>query len=173
MPVLDRLRGARRFLVLLLGAVAIGLLPWTAYLTASLPGQHVAHHWDLAWAGLDVFEAVALAATMAALLLRRPLLPLLAAVAGTALLCDAWFDLVTASPGDDLRWSLVRALAAELPLAALCLWIAVDSERAVVSAARASAADPPPTAPPAQPGAGPVAARTRSNAAPSAGRTSR
>jgi hypothetical protein len=91
-PVLDHLRGAQKWLLLLLGAVALGLLPWTAYLTATLPRQHVAHHWDLAWAGFDVFEAVALAATMFALLRRLPQLPLLAAVAGTALLCDAWFQ---------------------------------------------------------------------------------
>src|SRR4029453_3686673 len=71
-PVLDPLRGARKWLVLVLGAVALGLLPWTAFLTATLPGQHVAHHWDLAWAGLDVFEAASLGATLVALLQRLP-----------------------------------------------------------------------------------------------------
>ncbi|HSC50371.1 MAG TPA: hypothetical protein VLD16_08930, partial [Gaiellaceae bacterium] len=93
MPVLARLRSARTPLLLLLGAVAIGLIPWTAYLTSTLPGRQVAHHWDLAWGGLDVFEALALGATMVALLRRSPQLPLFAAIAGTALLCDAWFDL--------------------------------------------------------------------------------
>jgi hypothetical protein len=159
-PVLDHLRGAQKWLLLLLGAVALGLLPWTAYLTATLPRQHVAHHWDLAWAGFDVFEAVALAATMFALLRRLPQLPLLAAVAGTALLCDAWFDLLTASPGDDLRWSLVEAFVAELPLAALCFWIALDSDRALASAARASAAGLPPTVQPGRPAEGTERART-------------
>ena len=47
-------RVARFWLVLVLGGVAITMLPWTAYLTATLPGSEVAHHWDLAWAGLDV-----------------------------------------------------------------------------------------------------------------------
>jgi hypothetical protein len=173
MPVLDRLRHARKWLLLLLGAVVVALLPWTAFLTATLPGRHVTHHWDLAWAGFDVFEASALAATFVALGRRSFLLAPVAAVAGTALLCDAWFDLITSQPGDDLRWSLVRALAAELPLAALCFWIALDSSRAVASAARASAAAPRPTVQPAPPSESPDAARTPRTAAPSAGRTSR
>ena len=173
MHVLDRLRGARTWLLLILGAVVLALLPWTALVTATLPGRHVARHWDLAWAGLDVFEATAIAATAVALVRRSPRLPVPAAVAGTALLCDAWFDVVTAAPGDELRWSLAQALFAELPLAALCFWIALDSSRALASAARASAADPPPTVPRALPAAGPAAARTRGSAAPNAGRTSR
>jgi hypothetical protein len=159
-PVLDHLRGARKWLLLLLGAVALALLPWTAFLTATLPGQHVAHHWDLVWAGFDVFEAAALGATLVALLRRLPQLPLFAAVAGTALLCDAWFDLLTASPGNDLRWSLIEAFVAELPLAALCFWIAHDSDRALASAARASGAGLPSTVPPGRPVEGTERART-------------
>jgi len=159
-PVLDHLRGARTWLLLLLGAVALALLPWTAFLTATLPGEHVAHHWDFVWAGFDVFEAASLGATLVALLRRLPQLPVFAAVAGTALLCDAWFDLLTASPGSDLRWSLIEALVAELPLAALCFWIALDSDRALASAARASGAGLPPTVPPGRPAEGTERART-------------
>ena len=142
MPVLDRLPRARRWLLLLLGVVVLALLPWTAFLTASLPGRHVTHHWDLAWVGFDLFEAAALAATLLALVRNSLRLAPIAAVAGTALLCDAWFDLVTASPGDDLRWSLGEALAAELPLAALCFWIALDASRALASAARPTRGKP-------------------------------
>jgi hypothetical protein len=159
-PVLDHLRGARTWLLLLLGAVALALLPWTAFLKATLPGEHVAHHWDLVWAGFDVFEAASLGATLVALLRRLPQLPLFAAVAGTALLCDAWFDLLTASPGNDPRWSLIEAFVAELPLAALCFWIALDSDRALASAARASGAGLPPTVPPGRPVEGTERART-------------
>jgi hypothetical protein len=158
--VLDHLRGAQKWLLLLLGAVALGLLPWTAFLSASLPTQHVARHWDFAWAGFDVFEAAALGATMVAMLKRLPQLPLFAAIAGTALMCDAWFDLLTASAGSELRWSLVEALLAELPLAALCFWIAVDSDRALATAARASGAGPPPKARRAPPAEGRQRART-------------
>jgi len=61
--------------MLLLGLVVVGLLPWTAYLSTSLPGEHVTQHWDLAWAGFDLFEAALLAATLLALIRRWPWLP--------------------------------------------------------------------------------------------------
>lgn len=175
--VLKRLRGARPGLVLALGAIVLALIPWTAYLSATLPGKHVAHHWDVAWAGFDVFEAAALTATLVALVRRSPHLPVFAAIAGTALLMDAWFDLLTASPGQDRGWALVEAALGELPLAALCYWLAYDSADALVSAATsaasASAAGPPATSPPGQPGQGPAPARTADSEAPTGGRTSR
>jgi hypothetical protein len=161
--------------VLVLGGVALLLLAWTAYLSATLPSEHVAHHWRIAWSGLDVFEALALVATMLALLRASTLLPLFAAVAGTALLMDAWFDLVTSGGGRELVWALVEAVLAELPLAALCYWIALDATEALVSAARrpASEAGPPPTSRPARPGRDREPVRTGGSEAPSAGRTSR
>jgi hypothetical protein len=171
-----RLRRARLWLLLVLGGVAVALFPWTAYLSATLPSSHVTHHWDLAWAGFDLFEAVALVATLLAIVRRSALLPMLAAIAGTALLCDAWFDLVTAHPGRELRWALLEALLGELPLAALCFWIAFEvSEILGVSAAAdpALAADPRPTAQQGRPAAGRAHARTGGSEAPSAGRTSR
>jgi hypothetical protein len=153
--------------------VAIALFPWTAYLSATLPGEHVTHHWDLAWAGFDLFEAVAIAATLVALARRSPRLPVVAAAAGTALLSDAWFDLITAEPGRELRWAVVEAVAAELPLAALCFWISLDSTRGAASVDPASAVAPRPTVPPARPSGDPGAARRPGSEAPSAGRTSR
>src|SRR5918911_1344620 len=87
-----------------------------------------------------------------------------AAVAGTALLLDAWFDLVTARAGSDFRWALATAVLGELPLAALCFWIACEVEglvAAIVVGESALAAAPPPTAPPAPPAAGRAVARTR------------
>jgi hypothetical protein len=173
--VLKRLRGARHGLVLALAAIALALIPWTAYLSATLPGQHLAQHWDVAWAGFDVFEALALTATLLALVRRSPRLPVFAATAGTALLTDAWFDLLTASPGRDRAWALVMAILGELPLAGLCFWLAYDSADAIVSAAAppASGAGPRATLPPARPGRGQASARTAGSEAPSGGRTSR
>jgi hypothetical protein len=147
--VLERVRRARLWLLLVLGGVAIALFPWTAYLSATLPSKHVTHHWQVAWAGFDLFEAAALAATFVAMLRRSVFVTALASVAGTALLCDAWFDLVTAQPGRDFTWALVFALAGELPLAALCFWIAFEVGEvvsAIAAADPALAADPPPTA---------------------------
>jgi hypothetical protein len=45
------------------------------------------------------------------------------------LLCDAWFDVVTSATGDELGHAVFEALFAELPLAALCAWIVVDTKR--------------------------------------------
>src|SRR5438093_240793 len=89
------------WLVLVLGGVAVALLPWSAYLSATLPGKHVARHWDLAWAGLDVMEALALVATLFALVRRSPFLEMFAGIAGTVLVVDAWFDLATSHAGRD------------------------------------------------------------------------
>ena len=170
-----QLRRARRWLVLLLGGVALALLPWSGYLGASLPGEHVVHHWDAAWVGFDLFEAAALVLTLFALVRGSPLLPLFAAIAGTALLTDAWFDLVTADLGWDFGVALIEAVLAELPLAALCYWLAYDATDALVSAATEPAlgVGPPPTSSPARPGPDRAPARTTGSEAPSAGRTSR
>jgi hypothetical protein len=48
--------------------------------------------------------------------LRRQLLLLAAFTSGVLLICDAWFDLMTAGP-NDLGLSLVTALLIEVPLA--------------------------------------------------------
>ena len=161
--MLERLRRARLWLLFVLGAVAVALLPWSAYLSATLPSQHVTHHWAFAWSGLDLFEAAALVATFVALLRRSPAVSVLAAIAGTALVCDAWFDLVTAEPGGEFKWALVTALLAELPLAALCYWIAFEVGAvvgAIVAGERALAAAPPPTSRPGRRGEDPQRART-------------
>ena len=174
--VIARLRRIRIWLLLVIGGVAVALLPWTAYLSATLPSKHLTQHWDIAWAGLDLFEAVALVSLFVAMVRRSPFVPMFAAVGGTALLCDAWFDLVTADPGRELHWALGEAFAAEIPLAILCFWIAFEVSEAIgLSAAvgAASAAAPRPTSPQDPPEADPGLAHRAGSEAPSAGRTSR
>jgi hypothetical protein len=117
-----------------MGGVAIALLPWTAYLSVTLPPKHESVHWDIVWPGLDVGIALAVTATVVGLVRLSTHLPILAAIAGTLLLCDAWFDTLTSQPGTELAWAAVEALVAELPLAAFCFWIAFDAE--AVDAAR-------------------------------------
>jgi len=116
-----------------MGGVAIGLLPWTVYLSVTLPPQHQSVHWDIVWPGLDVGIALAVAATVYGLVRLSNNLPIFAAIAGTLLLCDAWFDTLTSQPGTELAWAAVEALVAELPLAAFCFWIAFDSEAVEVA----------------------------------------
>lgn len=161
--VLERLRRARLWLLLVLGAVSIALLPWTAYVGTTLPSEHLTHHWQVAWTGFDLFEAAALVATLVAMLKRSVFVTVAASTAGTALLCDAWFDLVTSERGSELAWAAVFALLAELPLAALCFWIAFEVGEvvgAIVADDRVWATDPPPTARPGRPAEGTERART-------------
>jgi hypothetical protein len=146
--------------MLVLGAVAVALFPWTAYLSASLPARHVAHHWDVVWVGFDLFQALALAATVIALARCSPIVSLLASVSGTALLCDAWFDLLTAGSGRGLAWALLEALVGELPLAVLCFWVSFEATAATSVDERALAAALRPTARPIPPSAGRERART-------------
>ena len=111
-----------------MGGVAIALLPWTVYLSITLPPRHESVHWDIVWPGFDVGIALAVAVTVVALVRLSVKLPIYASIAGTLLLCDAWFDTVTSQPGSELAWAAAEALVAELPLAAFCFWIAFDAE---------------------------------------------
>jgi hypothetical protein len=112
--------------VLLLPALALG--PWTLYLTYSLPSRHLTHHYDLAWVGFDIALLASFAITgWFALHPSKWLVPA-AAVTGTMLLCDAWFDVITSS-GNEQAESILEACLAELPLAALCAYVVWDVER--------------------------------------------
>jgi hypothetical protein len=117
-----------RWIAALLGLTAIGLVPWTLYLTFSLPSRHVTNRYDLAWVGFDVALAAAFAGTAWAALHGSTWLVPLAAATGTMLLCDAWFDVVTSAGGGDLAEAAAEALLAELPLAAVCAFIVYDAE---------------------------------------------
>jgi len=108
--------------------VAIALIPWTLWLTWTLPTKHVAHHWRVAWVGYDVALALALLYTGVAGLRRSPRIEPAALIAGTLLIADAWFDVLTAARGE-LAEAVGEAVAAELPIAFVCFWIARDAER--------------------------------------------
>ena len=71
--------------------------------------------------------------------LRRQMLVLTAFATGVLLVCDAWFDVMTAH-GDDQVWSVVTALVVELPLAAVLIAGSLQILRLV--AARLWALDP-------------------------------
>jgi hypothetical protein len=116
---------ARRWLALGLAGAGLGMIPWLVYLAVSLPASPVAWHWPAAWAGLDAMEAAGLLSTGILLLRRDPRACLTAAGTAALLLADAWFDVTTAPPGAGALTSLLMALLAELPAAALCTAIAV------------------------------------------------
>jgi hypothetical protein len=47
------------------------------------------------------------------------------------LVCDAWFDVLTAHTTSEMVQAILEALLIELPLAALCFWMATNLARAV------------------------------------------
>jgi hypothetical protein len=119
----------RHWVIAVFAAVGIGLLPWTIWLSTSLPPHHETNRWDLAWSGLDTALAMLFLLTAFAAYKRSPWVGALAAALGTMLLVDAWFDVVLESHADELRFSILLAVFAELPMAAVCFWIAQRTER--------------------------------------------
>lgn len=129
-------RGGGRWLIppwiapaLLLCAVV--LIPWIAFLFSTLPRHYVADHWWVAWGGFDVALCAALAATAVMVARRSPFAEITATITGTLLLCDAWFDVLTSRGAADVAQALAAALLVELPLAALCFWMARNLAHAV------------------------------------------
>src|ERR1700745_705675 len=110
------LRRVRRVRLRLLIGGSIAMIPWLVYLSVTLPGNYVAHNWPFTWVGFDVLLVAFMLATAVLGYLRRRLLLLAAFTAGVLLICDAWFDLMTAGP-DDVWLSVITALGIEVPLA--------------------------------------------------------
>jgi len=118
-----------RWIPRLLSLVAIALVPWTLWLTFTLPSRHVADDYDLAWVGFDLALLAAIGTTAWMIVHGSKWLLPLAAVAGTMLVCDAWFDITTSSGATERTQAILEAVFAELPLAAICGWIVYDVER--------------------------------------------
>jgi hypothetical protein len=118
--VADRLHRATSHDVLLMAAAAAVLVPWIVFLAASLPMRHEAHHWRITWVGFDFALALTFLAAALARRRRSSSFPDLLIAAGVLLMCDAWFDLITASSAHELVMSAVEALCAEAPLSFAC-----------------------------------------------------
>ena len=118
-----------RWVPRLLALVAVALVPWTLWLTFTLPSRHVTTNYDLAWVGFDVALAVAMASTAWAIVRATSALVPLAAITGTMLVCDAWFDVVTSTGTGERVEAILEAVFAELPLAAVCAYVVGDVER--------------------------------------------
>ncbi len=130
-----------RFFLITAGACLV-LVPWTVLLAATLPRQYTASHWTLTWVGFDVTLAGSLAVTAWLAYRRRQAVAVAALVTGTLLVCDAWFDLTTASHGGDFALSTASALFAELPLAVLLFLAARHILHVTTRRARAAAGQP-------------------------------
>lgn len=112
-------------------ACALVLVPWTALLFATLPRHYVANHWAIAWGGFDIGLAVALVSTAVMVARRSPFAEVTATITGSLLVCDAWFDVLTSRGLSDVVQAIVSAVVIELPLAALCFWMARNLAHAI------------------------------------------
>jgi hypothetical protein len=102
-------------------------IPWIAFIALKLPSRQLSPHYDLAWAGFDVMVLIALASTGYFALRRSRYLTTAATAAGTMLIVDAWFDVLTSRRHDRMVAAIV-ALAVELPLAAVCWWLSQQTQ---------------------------------------------
>jgi hypothetical protein len=119
-PPLMAHRMRRNRLTLMVGGV-IGLIPWIVYLGFNLPANYVAQNWPATWIGFDCLLIVFMAATAVLGWLGRQLVVLPAFTTGVLLICDAWFDIVTAGPGRDLALPVLTAALGNLPLAVIMI----------------------------------------------------
>jgi hypothetical protein len=104
--------------------LCLALLGWASELATSLPSRYVVGHWDIAWVGFDLMLATGIAATGLAVWRRSATAPAIALGTAVMLLCDAWFDIATATGTGDLVSSLLLAGLVELPLAVLATVLA-------------------------------------------------
>jgi hypothetical protein len=103
---------------------AIGLIPWIVFLVTTPPAIYVAHNWPATWVGLDVLLVAFMVTTVVLVFLRPQLVPMTAFTTGVLLICDAWFDVMTAGP-HDLWMSALTATLVELPLAIILITAAL------------------------------------------------
>lgn len=121
---------------------ALALIPWTLYLSFTLPEVHIVRGWDFSWIGFDIILTSFLAMTALLAWRRQFILVIAASGAAALLLADAWFD-VTMSGRHDRRLALLTAFVIELPLAAFLLTVAFMLVRRVGRAVMALAKSAP------------------------------
>lgn len=104
------------------------LLVWDVGLAITLPTQNLNRHYGLSWVGFDLLLAFALFRTGWLAAQHRTQVELPAVVTANLLLVDAWFDVTSSAPGNTFWQAVLLAAVVELPLAALCLAIALKVE---------------------------------------------
>jgi hypothetical protein len=114
-----------RWLTVLYGGACIFLIPWTILLAYILPQHYVSNHWNIAWAGFDVFEIIFFGLTAILAVKKTSWAALSASVLGTLLITDAWFSILTARTGRSEHKAIIQAIAIELPLSLLSYALAL------------------------------------------------
>ncbi|MEY9858853.1 hypothetical protein ABH935_004476 [Catenulispora sp. GAS73] len=129
----NRVKRLRSRMLTVLVACCAGLGAWIVYLAVSMPTGYRSKAWSAAWVGFDILLLLALTGTIAAAMLRRQIVVMLAVFTATLLLCDAWFDIVLDWGTSDVWGSLASAAFVEVPLALFLLTRARKLVRVAVS----------------------------------------
>lgn len=119
-PSRSTIAHTRRVRLELMIGGSLSLIPWIGFLALTLPNRYMARNWSATWVGFDVGLVVLMATTAILGWQRRQLLILSAVATGVLLICDAWFDIMTATP-DDVWVSVATAVFGELPLAVILI----------------------------------------------------
>jgi hypothetical protein len=130
-------RRRRRF-VMVLTAASVGFIPWIAVLAITLPHHYLAGHWRVTWVGFDIILLGCLSLTAWLAWRRRQAVIIAAFITATLLICDAWFDVTTASGRADTVIAVASALLLELPLATLLFAVALHLLHLTVRRAQAA-----------------------------------
>ena len=108
-----------RWVVAFFLGCAVVLIPWIVLMFTVPEEVNVPKHWVLVWGGFDCFLVLGFAVTGYRLLTRSPRGAVTAAMTGTMLLIDAWFDVLTTHRGG-VWLSVLMAVFAEIPCAVIC-----------------------------------------------------
>jgi hypothetical protein len=108
-------------LFIVLGLV---LIPWTVFLGSTLPPHHFSAHWDISWTGLDIALILSLICTGLFSYMKSLWLIITASTAGSLLLVDAWFDVMSERGAAQLHQAILLALIFEIPLAIMSYYLA-------------------------------------------------
>ena len=101
---------------------AVVLIPWDVLMFSVPQVVNVPKHWVLVWGGFDCFLVLGFGATAFRLMTRSPKGAVTAAMTGTMLLIDAWFDVLTTHRGGQMV-SILMAVFAEIPCAVICFYV--------------------------------------------------
>ena len=122
---MSRFPNTPRWVAPLYIVLSVVMLPWIVYLYHSLPQREFSEHYRAAWVGFDALLFGQLARTGIYALNTRwqGRVRHHASASATLLVVDAWFD-ITTSARSEVPVSIPEAVLVELPLAALCWWLA-------------------------------------------------
>lgn len=116
-----KVKRRRRIALAIIIASCLFLAVWIVVLALTLPNKYKAGGWRGAWVGLDIIELLALASVAWTAWRGKQMLIVCMIATATLLCCDAWFDLTLDWGTRSFSISLLSALFAELPLAAMMI----------------------------------------------------